>query len=144
MVLPLLTAAACQTTQPSIPQAEPFKLVGDISPEIRELRNIAASTYDTLGLSPHPEIRLVSPAHRMLGGVRLGRAVVFEGGKEVIYISRDELGEPKRLTGTIEHEAAHLSAWRQFGHGIPEHGSEWRAVCLIAATSRDACKRTFE
>jgi hypothetical protein len=136
---------ACATVRPvnDNPTTERFVPLTDdqITPDIERLIDIIKETGKQFGVTPYPEFRIVKPTHKMLGGYRLGRAVVFESGKEALYLSKAELERPRSLYQTIEHEMAHFAAWRQFGHDIPEHGSEWRATCLVNARhSRESCK----
>lgn len=141
----LMVLPACATVRALEPMTSKFVPVDDITPEIKRLRQIVEETCENYGVIPFPKVRLVRYDHPMLSrGLYVGRAVVFEGGKEAIYVSQDEIDRPARLLPTIEHEAAHLAAWRQFGHDISMHGSEWRAVCLVGATDRAACARYAE
>jgi hypothetical protein len=137
----VLLLPACTTLHKSntVP-VERFVPITDMTPDIKRAQDIIRETGKQFGVTPYPEFRIVKPTHPMLGGYRVGRAVVFEGGKEALYLSKAELERPVSLYQTIEHEMAHFAAWRQYGHDIPEHGSEWRATCLVNARhSRQSC-----
>ena len=86
-----------------------------------------------------PELYIVSRDHELLEGKRHARAVVYESGREALYIAEDQTQDPERLQLVIDHELSHFAAWKKYGHGIQEHGPKWRAVCLASATSPEAC-----
>jgi len=93
--------------------------------------------------APRPNIRRATRGHWLLkGGTRSAVAARFDDGSEALYLSQDWLTEGHPLTETMQHEAAHIAAWRLHGEGIAEHGAEWRATCLAAATMRAACRAT--
>jgi hypothetical protein len=135
----LLGLPACVTAPRLAAPTEHFSLIEDITPEIKRAQALIKDASDRFGVVPYPEFRVVRPGHPMLQNVRIARAVVFEGGKEALYISRDALSRPGTLSVTIDHEIAHFAAWRQFGYEIREHGTEWRAVCMVNA-GREACR----
>ena len=86
-----------------------------------------------------PTLHIVSRDHELLEGKRHARAVVYESGREALYIAEDQTQDPERLQLVIEHELSHFAAWRKYGHGIQEHGPKWRSVCLASATNPEAC-----
>lgn len=70
---------------------------------------------------------------------RLARAARNAEGDEMIVIQKN----PKTdLEPLIQHEAAHLIAWRLHGEDIKEHGLEFKSVCRAVVTTRQAhfCK----
>jgi hypothetical protein len=84
-----------------------------------------------------PTIEVVSPDHALLEGVRLGRAVVYESGRSVVYISSEMDPESDTFRIVVDHELSHIDAWQKHGTGIEEHGPKWRSACM--ARNSDAC-----
>lgn len=70
---------------------------------------------------------------------RLARAARNTEGDELIVV---QANPPTDLAPLIQHEAAHLIAWRLHGEGIREHGREFQSVCRAVVTTRQArfCK----
>lgn len=54
-------------------------------------------------------------------------------GGEIIVVSLQTSEDFEQL---IQHETAHLIAWRQHGEGINEHGREFRRACRAVVTAR--------
>ena len=75
-----------------------------------------------------PELHIVPRDHELLEGKRHARAVVYESGREALFIADDQTEDPERLQLVIEHELSHFAAWKKYGHGIKEHGPKWRSV----------------
>jgi hypothetical protein len=137
----MLALPACTTLRGDPAPVERFVPITDMTPEIRAVQDIIIETGDRFGVTPYPEYLIVRPRHEMLGGRMLARAVVYESGREALFIASDQTEDLVRLRWVIEHEMAHFAAWRQFGHNIPTHGTEWRAVCMVNARhSRESCK----
>lgn len=79
----------------------------------------------------------------MLEGFRAGRAVVYDSGRSVIFISsRIEPGSDL-FRIVVEHETSHIEAWQIHGFGIAEHGPEWFSHC-INTKSPEACVTSME
>lgn len=87
-----------------------------------------------------PELHIVSPDHELLEGIRYARAVVYDSGREALYLASDQTEDPERLLIVIEHEISHFAAWQKHGHNIPEHGTKWRAICRANASDLKACE----
>ena len=100
--------------------------------------DLARSVFARFGLEPAPQI--VS-ARDFSGGLtrhEWARSVVYDSGREVIVLS--EGIDPDQIEQMLEHEAAHLRAWRDHGHGIEMHGREWKRTCRkYARVKSKAC-----
>jgi len=93
--------------------------------------------------APRPNLRIVSANHWMIrGGTRAAVAARFEDGSDALYINQAWLVSAPDLTETLQHEAAHIKAWREHGEAISEHGTHWQSVCISYATRADACRAT--
>lgn len=147
LLISLLALAACgdpnqspqdrPVTRESIPSvgSAPISPPDPISsPQI--LRNVsveAVKVFTALELEkPWPQIRIVEPGHKQLPNrSHYGKAVVFEGGKEAIYLSKHMLRrQPELLEKILAHESAHIKAWRLWGLKIREHGNRFKASCI--------------
>ena len=84
-----------------------------------------------------PTIEIVAPDHTLLEGFRLGKAVVYESGRSVVYISSEMDPESDVFRIVVDHELSHIDAWQKHGTGIEEHGPKWRSACM--ARNPDAC-----
>lgn len=75
------------------------------------------------------------------GQRRLARAVRDDEGREVIIY--DNTLSLQELTPLLQHEAAHIVAWRRHGEGIEEHGVEFRKICrdLVKTRPSHYCKK---
>lgn len=102
------------------------------------------ASLDLFGVkAPRPNLRIASRGHFILqGGSRAAVAARFEDGTDALYLSQDWLTQGHPLDETMQHEAAHIAAWRLHGEDIAEHGGTWQAVCAASATHPDACKAT--
>lgn len=102
------------------------------------------AALDAFGVkAPRPNLRIATAGHWILqGGGRAAVAVRFEDGTEAVYLSQDYLMSGTDMTETLQHEAAHILAWREHGEDIPEHGTHWQSVCLSFATRTNACRAT--
>ena len=81
------------------------------------------------------------PLLKIPGQRRLARAVRDDEGREVIIY--DKTADPKDLTPLLQHETAHIAAWRQHGEGIKEHGPEFLKMCRALVETRPSyyCKK---
>lgn len=77
---------------------------------------------------------------RMRGANRVARAVRDSAGREVIIYDRTHTGN---MESTLQHEAAHIVAWRRHGEGIREHGPEFIEICrqLVKDNPVKYCKK---
>lgn len=57
---------------------------------------------------------------------RIAMAVRDDSGQEVILYDKTFFGN---LEPILQHEVAHIVAWRRHGEGIPEHGPEFVKIC---------------
>lgn len=79
----------------------------------------------------------------MLECRRLGRAVLYDSGREVVFVSSELDPEGRLFRLVIEHELSHLEAWRVYGPNIAEHGFLWRRLCN-RSRPRAACVTDME
>jgi hypothetical protein len=81
------------------------------------------------------------PLLKIPGQRRLARAVRDDEGREVIIY--DRTADPKSLGPLLQHEAAHIAAWREHGESIREHGPEFMRLCRALVTERPSyyCKK---
>jgi hypothetical protein len=89
-----------------------------------ELRPFPRLVFDTEGTSLAPN--------------ELARAVLYEGGREEVWVSMRALRSDD-LWLILDHETAHLKAWREHGPGVDTHGPEFMATCRKYALSERAC-----
>ena len=77
---------------------------------------------------------------RMQGANRVARAVRDNLGQEVIIYDKTL---PSGLEPMLQHEAAHIVAWRRHGEGIEEHGPEFLEICrqLVKDNPLRYCKK---
>jgi len=102
------------------------------------LTTAAQGTLERFDLRPFPAIVLRDASNMKRG--EIARAVLFESGREEIWVSRSALDNPS-LSDAMDHEGSHLRAWREHGPGIDEHGPEWRRICRAsAANPAKACR----
>lgn len=106
--------------------------------------SIAADAFESAGEDiAGVEIIEVSPDHpQLIAGGRRRVAVALrntEGGEFILI----RTNPPEDLEPLIQHEAAHLIAWRRYGESIKEHGREFLKVCRAVVATRPAyfCKR---
>lgn len=82
------------------------------------------------------EIMEVDAEHWFLNRGAIRREAVAArtpDGGEIIVVSLQTSEDFEQL---IQHETAHLIAWRQHGEGIKEHGQEFRRACRAVVTAR--------
>jgi len=89
------------------------------------------------------EVIQVAPDHPFLNAgsqQRIAVAARNAEGEEFIVIQFDP---PEDIEPLIQHEAAHLIAWRVHGEGVKEHGAEFLRTCRATVTKRATyyCKR---
>lgn len=100
--------------------------------------DVAKDVFARFELDPTPQI---ISARDFSGGLtrhEWARSVVYDSGREVIVLSENVA--PDQVEQMLEHEAAHLKAWRDHGHGIEMHGREWKRICRkYARLKHDAC-----
>ena len=109
-----------------------------VDEQTEQARAMVSDTAARFDVSPAPELRILREDTWLLEG-RYARAVVFEGGKRAIYVSRERLAIGAIGTDVIEHEMSHFAAWDRYGYGIFEHGTQWKAMCLRYATIEASC-----
>lgn len=66
---------------------------------------------------------------------RKARAGRNKEGQEFIVLNKDMLKDPE-LQQILEHEIAHIIAWKRYGENIPEHGFKFKKVCREVVTSK--------
>jgi hypothetical protein len=86
------------------------------------------------------DVRPKDPLLRMPGANRVARAVRDDLGQEVIIYDKTLL--PGELEPILQHEAAHIVAWRRHGEKIKEHGPEFIEICrqLVKDNPLKYCK----
>lgn len=87
-------------------------------------------------------MEVVAPDHELLEGIRAGRAVVYESGRSVIFISSRIDPDSALFRIVVDHETSHIEAWRRHGINIPEHGPRWLRVCR--EINPNACETDVE
>jgi hypothetical protein len=98
----------------------------------------ASAVFERFGLVPAPEIVMAKDFSEGLTHKEFARAVVYNSGREVIILS--ERIDRDHVKQMIEHEAAHLRAWRDYGYDIEPHGREWKRTCRkYARINSSAC-----
>ena len=90
-------------------------------------------------------VKVVEPGHWALkrpGQDRVAAAMRTQGGGEWVVVS-NAFSETPDYQSLLEHEIAHLRAWRKYGEGIREHGRRFNAFCRETVTNRPNyfCKR---
>lgn len=102
------------------------------------LKEAAKESFARFELKPYPPLRIISePGHLERG--ELARAVLYESGREEIWLSADAL-KADDLWIILDHEVGHLRTWRDHGPGVLEHGAEFRRTCRKYALSLKACE----
>ena len=86
------------------------------------------------------DVKPKDPLLRMPGANRVARAVRDDLGQEVIIYDRTY---PSGLEPLLQHEAAHIVAWRRHGEQIDEHGDEFIKICrqLVKDNPLKYCKK---
>lgn len=107
-------------------------------PNIDRLTHEARASFLRFDLRPFPAVRIVAEEGRLLDG-EYARAVLYDSGREEIWI-RASTADLDELHSILDHEAAHLRAWRDHGPNIPEHGFRWLKTCRTHALSLKACE----
>lgn len=82
------------------------------------------------------EIMEVDADHWFLNRASIRREAVAAktpDGEEIIVVSLQTADDYEQL---IQHEVAHLIAWRRHGEQIKEHGHEFKRICRQVVTSR--------
>jgi hypothetical protein len=102
------------------------------------IRLAAKESFQRFDMKPFPAVRIISEDGH-LKAHEYARAVLYESGREEIWISADVVGRDD-LHVILDHETAHLKAWREHGPRISEHGVIWRRVCRTYALSLKACE----
>lgn len=74
-------------------------------------------------------------------GRRLAMALRTDDGGEWIVV--DKTGPAEGLAPRLQHELAHILAWRKHGERIDEHGREWQRFCrqLVEERQSEYCRR---
>lgn len=101
-----------------------------------QLATKAQESFNRFELKPYPVVRLIDADSESLPPRALARAVKYED-REEIWVSRALRG---RVSDALDHEAAHLRAWRDYGPDIETHGKEWRLTCRAYAKNASACE----
>jgi hypothetical protein len=80
------------------------------------------------------------PLLRMKGANRVARALRDIEGREIIIYDKTY---PDGLEPMLQHEAAHIVAWRRHGEQIREHGPEFIEICrqLVKDNPMKYCKK---
>lgn len=80
------------------------------------------------------------PLLRIPGQNRIARAVRDDLGQEVIIYDKTYDGN---LEPILQHDVAHLVAWRRHGEKIKEHGPEFLEICrkLVKTNPLYYCKK---
>jgi hypothetical protein len=94
----------------------------------------AKASFDAFGLRPYPRV--------IITDIRLerneyARAVRYESGREELWIRQPVKKDGLRVI--IDHESAHLRAWRDYGLTIESHGPHWLRTCRRFAQSIQSC-----
>lgn len=111
---------------------------GAAQDDYEPLRQAAKESFARFELKPYPKLRIISePGHLERG--ELARAVLYESGREEIWLSADAL-KADDLHVILDHEVTHLRTWRDHGPGVPEHGAEFRRTCRKYALSLKSCE----
>lgn len=100
--------------------------------------DIVDSAMNKAGYEEHKiELVVVEPDHHML--VRPGRdreavAMRYRSGREVILVSRAI--DASDRASLIQHEVAHIVAWRKHGERVEEHGRKFKSICRSLVENR--------
>ena len=106
---------------------------------------IIADTFERLGESGGARLMVVQPDHWALRkpakGRRYAAAMRTRDGGE--WIAVDATATAEELKAVIQHEVAHIIAWRRHGIRIKEHGAQFLKICRAAVTERpnEFCRR---
>jgi hypothetical protein len=110
---------------------------GSAQDEFKPLKEAARESFVRFELKPFPALRIITePGHLKHG--ELARAVLYDSGREEIWLSADALRSDE-LWIILNHEVCHLKTWREHGAGVREHGIEFMRTCRKYALSRKAC-----
>lgn len=93
--------------------------------------------FDVFELKPYPRLKLMRE-DGALARNEMARAVLYESGREDMWVRKALFGSPN-IARILQHEAAHLKAWREHGTDINMHGPEWQRTCRAYATAPGAC-----
>ncbi len=111
-------------------------MIGILFALCADYEKIVADVFEAHGLDRPPIVRLVDDDHPQIGRPgnydAIAAAVLLRDGREYILINRDST--LKDCRSDIEHEVAHLIAWRRHGPCIRAHGREFKKVCRAIAT----------
>lgn len=114
-------------------------LAGTVTGAAQARDDLARSVFGRFGLDPAPQIVRAEDFSGGLTRDEWARSIVYDSGREVIVLS-EGARDRGRVEQMLEHEAAHLRAWRDHGHGIKMHGREWRRICRkYARLKHEAC-----
>ena len=63
-----------------------------------------------------------------------------DGGEWIVV---DKTGPAEGLASRLQHELAHIIAWRRHGEKIDEHGREWQRLCrqIVEERQNEYCRR---
>lgn len=111
----------------------PLALLDLSATDIERAKQIIEEAKKDAAFGPDfaPNVRIVGGDHWAFAtpakAKRIAMAARDEDGKEWILLNRDS--DPQDLDSKVEHELGHLAAWRKYGEGIKEHGSQFRNEC---------------
>ena len=108
-----------------------------------DYEKLVIDTFARNGLERPPKVLVVDKDHPQIkrpGSYNnIAAAVLMKDGREFILINGDS--SLKDCRADIEHEIAHLIAWRRHGPRIRMHGQKFKRVCRSIATGnkRSTC-----
>lgn len=77
-------------------------------------------------------VKEVEPDHWALkrpGRDRMAAAMRTQNGGEWLVVRKNAFADSDEYRSLVQHEVAHLLAWRAHGEGIKEHGRRFNAFC---------------
>lgn len=91
-------------------------------------------------------VKEVEPNHWALsrpGQDRTAAAMRTQGGGEWIVVNKNAFADTPAYRSLLQHEVAHLLAWRAHGERIREHGPQFNAFCrqVVEYKPHQYCER---
>ena len=100
-------------------------------------RDEAKAAFLRFDLRPFPRL-VFDTEGTSLAPNELARAVLYESGREEVWVSMDAL-KSDDLWLILDHETAHLKTWREHGPSVDTHGAKFMTICRKYALSERAC-----
>ena len=110
---------------------------------LADYEKLVQTVFEQNGWENPPVVRMVPSDHHLVdrpGGYdEFAVAFLTKFGKEFIVINEDYTRRDWRAD--MDHEIAHIIAWRTYGPKIRMHGSKFEKTCRsFAESARNSCR----